>query len=67
MSKHTVTQIKTATPVTTSNLVELLGKSMNPIFAHFERELAKGGDKALHIRVAVKGKEVKLSYGVSDD
>jgi hypothetical protein len=60
----TTTRIKTARPVTDSELLAALRGSMAPIFQHFEEELMKGDGKALQIEVTAKDGKIKLSYGV---
>lgn len=65
MPKDTVTtRIKTARPVTVSDLLNALKNSMGPIFSHFESVIAEtGGSARLQIEVTVDDEKVKLSYG----
>jgi len=67
MPKDTVTtRIKTSRPITQSELITALKRSMDPIFAHLEEELLKGDGKVLDIQITAKGGEVKLLYGVGE-
>ncbi len=64
--KMVTTKIKTARPVTDSELLTALKNSMGPIFAHFEEEILKGGGKVLEISVSFETGRVKMQYGVHD-
>jgi hypothetical protein len=65
MSEDTVTtHYKTSRPITDSEMLNALKGSMNPIFTHFEEELAKnGGEGTLMIEVTATEGSLKLSYG----
>ena len=66
MPKGTITtKIKTARPVTESELLNALKNSLDPCFAHLEEKLLEGDGKVLDIRVTVKAGTIKLEYGVS--
>ena len=60
----TTTRIKTARPVTDSELLNALKNSMGPIFEHYEKVIEEaGGSAVLHIEVRAKEGNLKLSYG----
>lgn len=61
-----ITKIKTARPVTESELLNALKNSLDPCFAHLEEELLGGDGKVLDIRITVKSGKIKLEYGVGE-
>lgn len=62
----TTTRIKTARPVTDSELLNALKNSMTPIFAHLEEKLLEGDGKVLEISISVKAGKIKLQYGIGE-
>ena len=67
MPKETMTRnFKTSRPVTESELLQALKKSMTPIFAHLEEKLMEGDGKVLEIAITVKAGKIKLQYGIGE-
>jgi len=64
--KTVTTKIKTARPVTDSELLNALKNSMGPIFSHFEERLAEGDGKVLEISITAKDGKIKLQYGIGE-
>jgi hypothetical protein len=62
--KNVVTHIKTAKPVTQSQLVMALKNAMGPIFEHFEEKLRESDGQILDIQISVTGCNVALNYGI---
>lgn len=65
MSKLVKRTIKTARPVSRSELLTALKNAMGPVFEHFEQRLVEGDGKALDIRITANGGKVRFDYGIS--
>jgi hypothetical protein len=65
MGKRITTSIKTARPVSQSELLKAIQGSLGPVFDHFEEQLLKGDGKRLDICITAKAGKIRLYYGVS--
>jgi len=67
MPKDTITKkVKLKREITDSELLNAIKNSMEPIFIHFEEEIAKSGGAVLLIEVRAKAGKVNLKYGFTD-